>query len=223
MSEPMIFVKRFWTEYKEDKVKPGTYREVDMVEYGPMGSAQYLMVTEAISRLSCVVPLEGRAQSNPAVQMAHSRWNAIKPKYEAWKSGQTTPLNGTPLAAWNGINQQQGEIFKLHGIHTVEDVSKLTDSHRQRIGLPGMMDLIDNAKRFLLSIDKASVTSALAERDAKIADLTAKMEELMTAVRGKTSDAAELPASVIAPVAKRPGWPKGKPRKPKVEENAVQV
>lgn len=203
---PMIFIKRFWTEYKPDPANPEKMREVDMVEYAPVGSAKYTMITESISRLSSLIPLEGRHEHNPAVVMAHARWNAIQPKYEAWKKGQSAPVSGTPLAAWSGVSPQQAEILRMHGILTVEEVSKMTDTHRQRIGLPGLLDLTENAKRYLTALDKNAVTKALEEKDAKMAQMQAQIEELMAMVKE---------AKEAEPVKRGPGRP------PKVPVEAV--
>lgn len=199
MSEqPMIFVKRFYTEYKTDK-KTGALKEVDWVEYGPIGSAQYLMTSHRISDLQ-PIPLEGKHSSNPVIQMAHARWNFIRPKYEAWKAGQNAPVNGTPLAAWNGISAGQAETLKMNGVHTVEDVAKLTDAHKNRIHISGLSNIVENAKRFLLALDKNSVTAALAEKDAQIAEMKAKQDEMIATL-------AALKAQQDAP-KRGPGRPR---------------
>lgn len=216
---PMIFVKKFWSTYepelqstwveengkKREKMEPtGKLREVDWVAYGPVGSAQLLLTVEKISRLSAVQPMEGRAAQNPAVQMAHLRWNAIKPRYDAWKAGRAAPVDGTPLAAWNGVSTEQADHLRMHGIHTVEDVAKLTDTHRQRLGIPGLNDMIENAKRFLSSLDKSAVTKALEEKDQQIATMQAQIQELI-----------EMVKEAKAPEPKRRGRP------PKTEQVAA--
>lgn len=208
MAEPTIFIHKFWTEYKPETVTKtvdgvngkkkeiveptGKLREVDWVAYSPIGSLQKTMNTEAISRLSCVQPLSGKAAHNPAVMMAHARWNAIKPAYDAWKAGREVPLDGTPLAAWNGVSSEQAELFRMKGVRTVEAVAGLTDTHRQTMGIPGLHDIIENAKRFMTAQDKSAVTTALAQKDAEIAQLRAQMEELIEMVKeAKADDAAE--------------------------------
>jgi hypothetical protein len=197
MSEPLqLFIKRFWTEYKADPTPgdPHRMREVDWVAYAPIGSVQKTLLTEAVSRLSCVIPMQGRAAQNPAVVMAHMRWDAIRPHYEAWKAGREVPLDGTPLAVWPGISQEQGELLRMKGVRTVEQVAALTDTHRQSMGIPGLHDIIDNAKRFLAAQDKGAVARELADKDAKIADLQAQMSELIEMVKeAKAAPAEEAP------------------------------
>ena len=121
---PMIFIKKFETEYRVD-AKTGVAKEVDWVEYGPIGSAQYLMVRARIKDLE-PIPMQGKASSNPAVQMAHARWNLIKPKYDAWKAGQSAPVNGTPLAAWNGVSANQAEMLRMNGFDLLAEVRRRT-------------------------------------------------------------------------------------------------
>lgn len=206
MTQPMpIFIKKFWTEYKPDPKNPGQLREVDYVEYSPIGSVQKLSIPEAVSRLSNVIPLEGRAAQNPAVLMAHARWNAIKPHYEAWKAGHEVPLEGTPLAVWPGVSQELAQLFKMKGVKTVEQVAALTDTHIQSMGIPGLFDIIQNAKRFLVAQDKTAVSSALAEKDREVAELKAQIAELIEIVK----------ETKAVPSPKRRGRP------PKVEQVAA--
>jgi hypothetical protein len=195
MSErPQIYIHKFWTEYKPETVRKeivgndgktkevyeptGQLRGVDMVAYSPIGSLQKTMITEAVSRLSCVVPMEGRAAQNPAVQMAHIRWNAIRPQYEAWKKGTELKVDGTPLAAWPGVTPEQAQLFRMKGVRSVEDVAALTDTHKQSMGIPGLHDIVENAKRFLTSQDKGAVARALEQKDAEIESLKEQMAEL---------------------------------------------
>lgn len=181
---PLIYIKRFYTEYP---VRDGKTVEEDWVEYSPIGGAQYLSVPQRIKDLQPVADTGGKASQNPAVQMARARWEFIGPRYEAWKKGQTAPVNGTPLAAWPGVSPSQAEVLRLAGVYSVEDVAALTDAHKGRIQLPGMAALVDHAKRFLASVDKTAVSKALEEKDQEIADLKAQMEELANMVRSQAA------------------------------------
>ncbi len=213
VSEPMpIFIQKFWTEYKPDPKDPTKLREVDWVAYSPLGSLQKTVNTEAVWRLAAVIPMEGRAEINPAVQMAHMRWNAIRPHYEAWKQGRETPLEGHPLAAWPGISQEQAELFRMKGVRTVEEVAALTDTHRQTMGVPGLHDIISNAKRFLQAQDKGAVINAFAERDAKISEQNEQIKEL-----------AEIVQELRKELNKDnpPKRPRGRPRKQPAEQPSV--
>jgi len=222
MAGPQIFIHKFWTEYKPETVRKevtvggktkevfeptGNLRGVDWVAYSPIGSLQKTMLTEAVHRLAAVVPMEGRAAINPAVQMANARWNEIKPAYEAWKSGREVPVNGTPLAAWAGITPEQAELFRMKGVRTVEDIAALTDTHKRSMGIPGLHDIIENAKRFISAQDKTVVTKALEQKDAEIASLKDQMAEM-----------AEMMKELVA---SKPDAPKKRGRPPKAQEEAA--
>jgi hypothetical protein len=214
MSEQAIlFIKEFGTEYVPDQKNPGQLKGRDWVEYSSIGGAQKTIVREWVEILSAVAPLTGRGADNPAVQIAHMRWNAIKPRYEAWKTGQEAPPDGTPLAAWNGVSRQLGEKLKMHGVRSVEEVARLTDTHIQTLGIMGLRDIIEGAKRFVLAQDKSVVTNALAEKDAQIAELRTKMDD-------QAAQMAELIEMVkeAKTVEKR-----GPGRPPKVREDALSA
>jgi len=184
MAEPMqLFIKKFWTEYKTGK--KGETREIDMVEYSPIGSIQKTSIPKSIKEISSVIPLEGRGAHNPAVLMAHMRWDAIRPSYEAWKKGHEIPLDGTPLAAWPGLTNEQAQLLKMKGVKTVEQIAALTDTHKQSMGVPGLHDMITNAQRFLKAQEKSVVVDALSKKDEEIAELRAQMAELVDMVKEK--------------------------------------
>ncbi len=92
-------------------------------------------------------------------------------------------VDGIPLAAWNGVSTEQAQIFRMKGVRTVEEVSKLTDTHMQNMGIPGLLNIRENAKRFIQAQDKNAVTDALAKKDAEIAELRAQMTELIELVK----------------------------------------
>jgi hypothetical protein len=184
MAEELIInIIGFGTEYVPDKKNLGQLKGRDWVEYSPLGAAQYTVIKEWIELLDCTQPLLGKGGDNPAVMMAHMRWNVIKPRYEAWKAGQEMPVDGTPLAAWSGISRSLADALKMHGVRTVEELSKLTDTHKQSMRIMGLGNFIEGAKRFLTAQDSNKVTSALEQKDAEIADLQAKMAELIEMVK----------------------------------------
>lgn len=229
MNQPaMIYIHGFGTEYVPDYVdeqipdplRPGKLigqrkltgkmKERDWVEYSPLGSIQKTVIREWLEIIKNVLPLTGKGGDNPAVQMAHSRWDAIRPRYEAWKNNQELPLDGTPLAAWNGISRQLCDVLKTHGVRTIEELSALTDTHIQSIGIMGLRGYIDNAKRFLTVQSSTVVTDALAKKDQEIAELKAQMVELVAMVKEAQQGAVEPP--------KR----RGRPPKPRPEQSVAE-
>lgn len=232
MSAPMIAIKRFWTEYAPDPQDPAKMIGVDWVEYGPAGSLDRTSTRAKIISLSALQPMHD--QGNPAIVMAHMKWDVIRPAYEAWKKGQEAPVSGTPLAAWNGVSPEQAEILRSRSIRSVEEVAALTDAHIERIALPNLRSIIAAAKRFVESADTMRFAASLGEKErlisdqqnqisdqkailesqqAQIADMMAKMNELTTMVADRAVEEQNLPGEGAGGVEPRrgPGRPKKQP------------
>jgi hypothetical protein len=216
---PALSVQRFWTEYKPDPLDSAKLIEVDKVAYGPVGMLDKSLVVSEVSRLyKTLQPLEG--SQDPAVHQAHARWAAIEPLYKAYKSGQEAPLNGTPLAAWNALTPEQADVLRRNGIKTVEEISLLTDVHISRFPMPGLKDLIKQAKNFIDAADQTRFSAKLAEKDnevaalqaenheraSQVAELMEKVKQLaeIVAMQGATAEDAD-PDAVPAP--RKPGRP----------------
>lgn len=174
---PAFHIHRFWTEYKPDPNNEGALRAIDMVAYGPIAQRDRSVTVERVSRLM-LVNTKGDANINPAIAMARGRWEFIKPRYDAWKAGQTVPETGTPLAAWNGASREQIEVLQQHGVTTIEELSALTDVHIQRIQVPGLRAMIETAKRYLVAADTHRFTKELTVRDETIANQKAEIDDL---------------------------------------------
>ncbi len=214
---PSIHVVRFWTDFKPDPKDPGKLKPVDKVAYGAVGQTQRSVVITEVMRLSQIIPHEDA--SNPAIQLARLRWDLIRPQYEAWKSGQEPPVEGTPLAAWNAIAPEQAEVLKARGVKTVEHIRDLTDASIEGLPVPYLRQLKQQAGHFLDSADAARFAAKLAEKDrtlqsqqeqineqnALIRQLMEKVDQLATlaAERAETAPAeGELPMSAAAPKGK---------------------
>lgn len=195
-----ILIHRFYTVFEDNPKRPGEQRARDMVEYGPIGAAGRHHVTERIDILSGAPSNPG---ANPGMRAAKALWEFIKPRYEAWKNNQDLPTEGTPLAAWNHLTQQQAEILRVNGVRSVEDCAQLTDTHFTRIPIPNLRSIVEAAKKFLDSKDVNKFTSEMAAKDETIAALTARVEQL-----------AEM-------VAAQQDEPKRRGRPPKVEQEAA--
>lgn len=174
-----IQIKRFYTQHSPHPSNP--QRMIDMVEYGPVGSIDRSLCAKSINEISKVSPLN-EAGGNKAVEMANDRWSIIKPAYEAWKSGQELPEEGTPLGAWNAITAEQAATFKTAGVKTVEQVAQLTDATMTRIAVPRIRDLVTQAQRYIASTDVTKFSQELAAKDRQIENqqeqLTAQSERI---------------------------------------------
>lgn len=172
------------------------------MSYGPIGAKDRTVTTARITQLQ--PEGKGNASTNPAIGIARMRWGYIQPRYEAWKAGQVVPESGTPFSAWTGISREQADIMAQHGVHSVEELSALTDAHIQRVPLPGLRNLIEGAKRFVAAGDSRVRDAEMKKRDetidsqaAQIDDLKAKLDELAGMV-AKQMDRPVKPARTEA-------------------------
>lgn len=197
-----ITVHRFYTVYEDDPKNPGTTRERDMVEYGPIGQGGRTRCCERIDILSKANKVAG---ANPASMAAQVLWAHIKPRYEAWKGNQELPETGTPLAAWNHLTPTQAEFLRTNGIRSVEEVSQLTDIHIQQFKIHNLRSIIEAAKRFVSGTDMNKFAGELKAKDDQLAAANARIDQM-----------AEMLAKLMEEDA-----PKRRGRPPKTEEVAA--
>lgn len=189
---PTIRVIGFRTEYKT--TADGKPRPIEWVEYAPISS---IMTNRIVERVSALVPpehIEGDDEGKKMAFLRH-RWSMIQPAYDAWKSGQDIPLNGTPLAAWAGLSHDQTAALQRLGIKTVEEVAQMTDGTISKIPLPNPREMRKQAQLYLESTDRAVAAQEMEARDAKIAALEEQLAaamELLEQNAGKNSTRAKL-------------------------------
>jgi hypothetical protein len=170
-----IRVVKFWTKFKPDG--QGGMKGIDMVEYCAVGKANMATTVATVSSLGKLLPLDA-GEDNPAIKMAHMRWNSIKPQYDAWKHGNEIPLNGIALAAWPGVTSDQAEVLRHIGLRTVEEIAEASDSIITKIPFPGARELRLSAQAFLKSADKAKVASEITKLAEDNDSLRAQLEEM---------------------------------------------
>ncbi len=111
-------------------------------------------------------------------------WRDIEPAYNAWKSGQEAPPNGTPLELFAVLPPSVVKLFRFSGLRTIEDLAAIHDNQLPELGLHGSM-YRDQARKWLENARTGAADAALAERDRQIADLQSKVAELLAAKEGK--------------------------------------
>jgi hypothetical protein len=189
-------IQRFWTDYRPDPSDPAKLAPIDMVAYGPLGRTENALVMSRVSTVLAVKPFTD--PNDVASVMSHIKADFIRAAYEAWKAGQDIPLNGTPLAAWNGLSPEQAEVFKSRSIRTVEEISLLNEATRAHIPLPNLSGIIAAARRFVDSADQTRFAAQLAEKDTEIANHKMQLQdqgEQITALIGKVGQLAEMVAA----------------------------
>ena len=91
-------------------------------------------------------------------------------EWDAYKRQNVTGVTGTPLEAWPQITRSQVKESRYFEIHTVEQMSELSDQVCMKLGM-GFSELREKAKAYLQA---ASGVTDKTEKD----QLRAEMEEL---------------------------------------------
>jgi hypothetical protein len=172
MDKPSIIVIDLKTEYS------AAGKPVEWVKIAP---AHDPLGTHTWHRVADLQPPEGGIANDDEgnkIGYMTARWKQIEPAYEAWKAGSEIPLDGVPLAAWNGVTREQAEVLKARGIKTVEGVRDITDSQFSKIMLPNMRQLRDLARDFLENREASAAAAKIAAKDEQIDAMQAQMDEM---------------------------------------------
>jgi hypothetical protein len=207
MEKLPITIHRFYTVYEDNPKSPGTTRERDMVEYGPIGQGARTRCVERIDVLSKAQKIAG---ANPAAMAAKVLWDFIGPRYEAWKKNQELPETGTPLAAWNHLTPTQAEFLRVNGVRTVEELALLTDTHIHQFKIHNLRSIIEAAKKFVVSVDVNKFAGELQAKDDQLAAANARIDQM-----------AEMMAKLMEDKQPSEEPPKRRGRPPKLEQSAA--
>ena len=176
---PTIAVLGFKRTYELDRKTGKRDRPVDWVTYAPAHMAMFTQITE---RVDWMRPDGGKIRHDDEgkkLDFLRHRWEMIEKGYNAWKTGNEIPLDGTPLSSWPGLNSAQADVFRAVGMKTVELIATIPDSMIPRIQLPGVRDIIKQAQAFLEASDRNSTANRLTSLEANNAELTAQLEAAM--------------------------------------------
>lgn len=181
-----IRVTGFYKKYKT--LRNGEVQEREYVTWVPKGGAMYSSNNERIDHINPAI-LENKPGFDPdddqqglKLQAMRAKWALIEPGYEAWKKGQDIPVDGTPLAAWGGLDADQIKIVQMAGIQSVEDFAEANDSQMERVKLPNRRDLQKQAALFLKNREPSAAAAALTEAQDTIAAMQADMAEMRAAM-----------------------------------------
>lgn len=194
----MIRVLKFETKYTPG---PDGMKATDWVLLAPIGAEH--KNTQTWKRVANIrppaAPDDNLANSQSFMDM-QAKWAVVGPAFDAWKTGQDIPEDGTPLETWAALSTDQVRFLKDHmSVRTVEEVAGLNDNDFAAMPFPNARKLPDLATKFLRN-ESASA------KDAQISDLQAKVDQM-----------AEMLAAQASEPTKRP---RGRPPKtqPEVEE-----
>lgn len=193
---------QFWTDYEPDPENAGQLRSVDWVKWGKRGQFSGAANVEKVARV--MKPLksmtdDGQMTPNPV-------WVAIEPQYSAWKQGQATPVDGTPLDAWSALSKAQAQAFREAGFSAVEHIAGIEDGELGKVRLPDTRRVRDLARAYVQHRTNFAATEhRLASQDAELADMKAQLAEATAALQRLAASAEDGEPARRGP---------GRPRKP---------
>lgn len=158
------------------RVRGGEYVPDDYVNIYQPGMSQRSKTPLRVADVLRVRP-DGDTD-NPAYLAAKVRADFVRPAYEAWKSGEEMPVDGTPIGAWPGITPDQAAGLKAAGLRSVEEMANATDTLISKIPLPNVRGLKTLAQAFLASRDQSKVAADLAEKDRRMAEMQERIAEM---------------------------------------------
>ena len=88
------------------------------------------------------------------------RWPA---QYAAFKNQQHQPQEGTPIDQWPPLTKSQVMMFKAANVHTVEQLSNVSDTNLANLGM-GARELREKAITYLKSAEGSAPTLALQQQ-----------------------------------------------------------
>lgn len=168
----------FKTTFSGDKA-------TDWVEIAPAGEA--FERTRTWHRVKDILPPENVdevVRNSPGHRVLVARWEAIKPKFDAWKAGEEIPTDGVPLAAWAGVSPEQVGYLRAMGIYTVEAVRDMGEGAMTRLPFPNARQLPKLAGEFLLSRGDAEKDREMANMRERMAFLEGMLVEKQEEKRG---------------------------------------
>lgn len=101
-------------------------------------------------------------------------------RYEAFKAGQQSVVDGTPLREWTGCTRSEAEMLAYYKVLSVDQLAGLSDGSISEIG--PIRHLVEKAKRHIESAKSAAPAEKLAAelkaKDAEMESLRRQMREL---------------------------------------------
>lgn len=220
----------------------GTDKDLVVVFYqgtqinGHQSRQQGIPIYEPVDMIKVYHP--GEPLNVPERPVIENDKRRFRPQWEAYKEGKSQNENGTPLSVLFPHNPEIVKTLEAAHITTVQRLAHLSDTATQNMMFG--MNLRDKAKDYLAVAEKGVQYHQFEQERAnfqqQIKDLTEQIQVLKDAAAVKVAEPApqadqsaaitaltQIVTNLQAQMAekpKRPGWPKGKPRKPAPEEAA---
>lgn len=219
MSLTTLKVIEFKTEYRHNPETGKNDRPVDMVLLTNLNKHRH---SETWHRVKDLIPKKefdasaGGQRESDIQAFFNARWAIIGPHYENFKRGTKTDIEGTLLASWPLLNQNEVQAFNRAGIHTVEEVAALSDSAINRVHLPDLRGKKREAQKFLDNSDKVALQKRVEALEAIIAgggtDKTSKAVKAPEKASEPLESAPEVPVADEPALKTRAAKTKSRPR-----------
>lgn len=95
--------------------------------------------------------------------------NMFPREWEAFQRQQVNGVIGTPLEQWPQVTRAQVKEAKYFEVHTVEQLSELSDTSCQRMGM-GFFELRNKAKAYLEAAKSTAAETAQAAENQRLRD-----------------------------------------------------
>lgn len=189
---PFVTFETRPVEDREASIKAGCYvgRDIDYAIITPAGSKDRIerVVTDWFAKLRDDVD----AQRIPSEWVSH-----FKQKYDDYKAGRETPVNGTPVRDWPGVSPSM--LKTLHSLHllAIEDVANANEEAIARLGMGGR-SLKQRAIDFLATakdVGKAAEQlSAMRLENTQLRDDVQRLTEAVRILQASQGQSTPRPA-----------------------------
>lgn len=173
-----IRVLEFKSTYNKNK-------RFDWVLVAPAHSVQTSQTWHRVDQINPanLKDADGAPRPNAGDKLFHLKavWSVVEPHYKAWLNDEEIPDDGTALNAWGGANEAQVRELKASGLRTVEELSTITDAAMDRIKLPDMRRLREQAIMFVDGKDATEMAARVAETEEKLQAAMAVIAEMQAA------------------------------------------
>lgn len=159
-------------------------------------------VHEEVEFVEILVPGDRKTVHDARVTEEHKRrWpNA----YKAFRENRESPVEGTALDDWAGVNRGQVEELRYSHVRTVEQLAALSDDQLAKSVSMGGYALREKAQRFLEQAAGAAPAEKLAAENEVLRGNMATMQSQMDAMKAQmdrlTAQKAEAPEPPAAPL-----------------------
>ena len=153
--------------------------EIDWIEYSPFGRESLQRQQARVADLEMDdEELRSGDPSQYAFMYRKLRWDAVRPSYDAWKSGHEIVDQGTSFGVWPGITPVQAERLRHIGIKTVEDLATRPVESLFKAQIPGIDRLQKEAASFLIARDQQHVADELMAKDEELEAMRQNQKEM---------------------------------------------